>query len=140
MSFRVLEACTLYDVDHHEELTLEDYSRDLIKLLSTFEDNTDSCIIVFSRHLEAKRTVMSIELTNGVNRDATLSLQKISINYNINDGKTLYFECSTIEDIDNALNSIIYKTMHLEPGDYFYEYSELRDELCKKLSKFIIDS
>ena len=127
-------------IDHHEELTLGDYSRDLVKLLSTFLDNTDSWTVF--RYLEAKRTVMSIELelTNRVNRDATTSLQKISINYDINDSKILYFECSTVEDIDNALNSIIYKTMHLEPGDYFYEYSELRDELSKKLSKFIIDS
>ena len=83
---------------------------------------------------------IELELANRVNRDATTSLQKISINYDINDSKILYFECSTVEDIDNALNSIIYRTMHLEPGDYFYEYSELRDELCKKLSKFIIDS
>jgi len=64
----------------------------------------------------------------------------ILFNYNTNDRTTVYFTCSTIEEVDIALNYIIYKTMHLEPGDYFYEYDELRNELCKKLSKFIIDS
>lgn len=125
-------------IDHHEELTLGKYTMDLIKMLRTFLDYIGVWTVF--RYPEADRTVMSIEIPNNANRDATSSIQKVFINYNINDSKTLCFECSTVEEVDNALNSIIYKTMHLEPGDYFYEYSELRDELCKKLSKFIIDS
>lgn len=125
-------------IDHREELTLGRYTMDLIKTLSTFLDYIEVWTVF--RYPEADRTVMSIEIPNSVNIDGTLILQKVFIEYNINDSRTLWFECSTVEEADNALNSIIYKTMHLEPGDYFYEYNELRNELCKKLSKFIIDS
>lgn len=128
-------------IDHWEtELTLEGYANNLITVLSTFLDKfTDVPYNRFS-YLEAKRTVMLIELKSSINRDMTVKVNKVSISYNINHRPMLYFSCSTIEEVDTALNSIIYKTMHLEPDDYFYEYDELRNELCRKLSKFIIDS
>ena len=127
-------------IDHYEELTLEKYTDNLIALLSTFLDKSTTGPCNSFRYLEAKRMIMSIELKGSINRDLTVNMRKVFINYDINVDKTLYFDCSTIAEIDDALNSIIYRTMHLEPGDYFYEYDELRNELCKKLSKFIIDS
>ena len=128
-------------IDHWEtELTLEGYTDNLITLLSTFLDKSTEGHCNSFRYLEAKRMIMSIELNSSSNRDMTVKVDRVDINYYINNRTALYFECSTIEEVDTALNSIIYRTMHLEPGDYFYEYDELRNELCKKLSKFIIDS
>ena len=127
-------------VDHETELTLEGYTNNLITVLSTFLDKSTMGYCNSFRYLEAKRRVMWIELKGSINRDMTVKASKVLINYDINHLNKLYFDCSTIEEVDTALNSIIYKTMHLEPGDYFYEYNELRNELCKKLSKFIIDS
>jgi|GEM_PF-4343124 len=127
-------------IDHCEtELTLEGYTNNLITLLSTFLDKSTEGSRNSFRYLEAKRVVMSIELRSSINRDMTVKVNKVFINYNIYP-PMLCFSCSTIESVDTALNSIIYRTMHLEPGNYFYEYDELRNELCKKLSKFIIDS
>ena len=128
-------------IDHCEtELTLEGYTNNLITVLSTFLDKSTRGYCNSFRYLEAKRSVMWIGLKCSINRDMTVKASKVLINYDINHLNKLYFDCSTIEEVDTALNSIIYNTMHLEPGDYFYEYNELRNELCKKLSKFIIDS
>lgn len=128
-------------IDHWEtELTLEGYTNNLITLLSTFLDKTVAGHCYIFRYLEVLVVLLSIDLRGSINRDMTVKVDRVDINYYINNRTTLYFECSTIEEVDTALNSIIYRTMHLEPGDYFYEYDELRNELCKKLSKFIIDS
>lgn len=128
-------------IDHCEtELTLEGYTNNLITVLSTFLDKSTTGPCNSFRYLEAKRRVMWIELRGSINRDITVKADKVLINYDINHLNKLYFDCSTIEEVDTALNSIIYNTMHLEPSDYFYEYDELRNELCRKLSKFIIDS
>lgn len=128
-------------IDHQEtELTLEGYTSNLITLLSTFLDKSIGGSDHRFKFREAKRTVISIELDGSINSDMPFKADILRIHYNINYYTKLSFECSTIEEVDTALNSIIYRTMHLELGDFFYEYDELRNELCKKLSKFIIDS
>jgi hypothetical protein len=130
-------------IDHCEtELTLEGYIGNLITLLSTFLDKSAAGPCNSFRYLDVLYVLLSIKLESSgcINRDMIVKVANVSIHYNINNHTTLYFECSTIEEVDTALNSIIYKTMHLEPSDYFYKYDELRNELCKKLSKFIIDS